>query len=190
MSRRGYSLTEVIVGIAVSSVIMAGVVSLLGTLLLRQREAGDHLINLTAMDRLASQFRRDVHAATQAAPADGAGDLRVELRLDNSHTVRYRQQSKTLVREETFDDKLVRREAFHLPPHQVRVETIGSGATTLVRLELALSPPEYGSQTSPESGSRLPAGAGEPPALRSGGRRAIFEAQLAADRRWTSGGAQ
>jgi prepilin-type N-terminal cleavage/methylation domain-containing protein len=115
--RRGFTLVEVLVVITVSSVIMGIAVTLLYGLLLTQRTARDHLHRCHELDRLAEQFRRDVHLATTHNGADLTAGWQCHLPADR--TVTYRAEPGGLVRVEHQGQVVRQRESFALPPNSV-----------------------------------------------------------------------
>jgi len=123
--RKGFSLVEVMVAMAVGSVLMAIVVGLLYTLMETDRTSREHLRLRIAAARLADQFRRDVHAGVRlsgqgAVAEDGAeAPAAWELELPPDRVVEYRLEEDSLLRTERAGGEVVRREWFKLPPHAV-----------------------------------------------------------------------
>ncbi len=64
MKRRGMTLVEVMVTVALSTFVMGILVAVVSRLLVSNTAAHDHLQNLTTLGRLGEQFRSDAHAAT------------------------------------------------------------------------------------------------------------------------------
>ena len=181
--RRGHSLIELLVVISVGSALLAVSVGLLHTLLQMQQGGRKHLQQRRTLERLADQFREDVHAATQVrATAAGPGQAEGpgwELPRDPEHTVEYRLQEDNLVRTERQKDKVLRRESFALPQGAtVSMETpkmgIAETAPGLVTLRIVpLLPSE-----------RQPAGQPRAPGAASPGRTIRVDAALATDHRF------
>ncbi len=152
--RRGHSLIELMVVIAVSSTLAAVTVGLLHTLFQMQQGGRKHLEVRRTLERLAEQFRDDVHAATQLRPmAAGKGEGGAaegpgwELPREGDHQVEYRLHAYQLLRTERQKDKLLRRESFALPPGTTAA--MGTAETTpglvtlrigrTIRIEAALA---------------------------------------------------
>jgi hypothetical protein len=115
--RRGITIIEVIV-------VMTGVAALLGLsvvllqlLMKLDGEARGQFQGAVALERLAHQFRQDVHGSTAARLEKPAGanteDLRLEPGPDRS--VEYQPRGEAILRIETQKGKVVRRETYSIP---------------------------------------------------------------------------
>lgn len=169
--RKGFSLVEVLVAIAVASLMLATAVGLLYALIEMDRTSREHLRLRTAAARLADRFRRDVHAAVRltgppAAAEDGAeAAVAWELELPPDRAVEYRLEEDSLLRTERAEGEAVKREWFGLPPH----------AAASIRISAGQSPPIVSLRIAPDGQS--PA---EPPAWRP----VRIDAALALDHRF------
>ena len=141
--RKGFSLVEVMVAMAVGSVLMAIVVGLLYTLMETDRTSREHLRLRIAAARLADQFRRDAHAAVGLTgppdvAEDGAEVLPVwELELPPDRVVEYRVEGHSLLRTERAGGEVVKREWFGLPPHAVAsIERSGEQGQPIATLRI------------------------------------------------------
>jgi type II secretory pathway pseudopilin PulG len=115
--RRGFTIIE-------TMVVMTGVATILGIcavtiqLLLRLNSEGQARLNAAgAVERLASQFRADVHACDVAKLATAkAGDAASSLRLDTQRTVivTYEARDGRVNRHESDSGKMIRRESYTL----------------------------------------------------------------------------
>lgn len=116
--RRGFSLVELLVVIAVSSTIVALSVGLLHLLMQMQRDARDQLRGRMTLQRLTDQFRDDAHAAMQLRPVQAANESSGpawELQLGPDHRIEYRVEEATLVRTEHAGGDVLGRESYLLP---------------------------------------------------------------------------
>ena len=158
LQRCAYTLTEVVATMAVASIVLATVTGLLGSLLASERQGRDHLLHLMSLDRLSRQFRDDVHAANEILPADDldAANRSLRLKLHDGRVVAYRPHGASLVREEHRDGDeaaFARREAYRLPPGQVK-STTGTGSTGILLRMAIESIPKESSQTGASSSRR------------------------------------
>jgi prepilin-type N-terminal cleavage/methylation domain-containing protein len=129
--RRGFTLIEIIVAIAVATVVLAAAVALLHALLRADAAHRDAMQRSAAVDRLTQQFRDDVHAAVRVAGA--SPDWQFD--LPGGRSVAYQMTADGIVRIEKAGQAVAGRESFSLPAGAVaRIETAMRGGATLVRL--------------------------------------------------------
>jgi prepilin-type N-terminal cleavage/methylation domain-containing protein len=115
MNRRGFTLVEMVVAIAVSSVLMGAATVMLVAMLKNEGSSRRHLEFCTILNRLDEQFRADVHAAVSSNP-DKSGEVLELVSPGSGNTlVRYRCQPKEITREEIEGEKILRRESYVLP---------------------------------------------------------------------------
>jgi len=136
-SRRGITILEIMV-------VMTGVAAMLAlcavTIQLLMRLNADGHARLSAavsLDRLGRQIRQDAHASDAAHLDQKAAGKPASLRLtlEPKHDVLYEPQRREIVRVETKDGKLSRRESYSLPPgSDSRFEIRDEGARRLVVL--------------------------------------------------------
>jgi hypothetical protein len=117
--RRGFSIIE-------TMVMMTGVATILGIcavtiqLLLRLNSEGQARLNAAgALERLASQFRADVHACEVGKLSTAkAGDAASTLQLDTQRTVivTYEARDGRVNRQESDSGQTIRRESYTLGP--------------------------------------------------------------------------
>ncbi len=113
--RRGFSLIEMLAVLAVGSVLMAVAAGLLHTLMAIQQSGYHQFKDRRALDRLARQFREDVHAATAIEPqADGKNSPGWKLPLGTNLSVEYRVAPDGVHRIELEAKRTVRRELYEL----------------------------------------------------------------------------
>jgi prepilin-type N-terminal cleavage/methylation domain-containing protein len=172
--RRGFSLIEMLTVIAVSAVLFAVAVGLLNAVFQSQRAGRDRLRERMAMDRLARQFREDVHAAAELVNvevlAGGKSDRRKlpgwRLRQTAGPAIEYWVSDDALFRAERDGDKTLAREEFALP----------AGAKVEIRLQGPEKPGLARLQISPNS---EPSSGVMPPVL-------VVEGALGLDRRFAA----
>jgi hypothetical protein len=116
-TRRAYALIEVVLAISSIAIVLGLCTGLLHVLLRLDRTARDHLVETATIDRLARQFRQDVHAAREArAGADEAGRAaNLDLTLAPDHTIVYDARERLLARTEHHGATVARRETYALP---------------------------------------------------------------------------
>jgi hypothetical protein len=145
VNRRGISLIEVVAAASMGSLIVGLAVSALVLAIKNSDAAHDDLAARSELNRLARQFRRDVHSSRQAL-FEPATDL-VTL-SDGTRRIRYHQVGNSIERSEevvasgALDSKQPpKRDAFRLPPdYGSAIEVVPAGASSLLRLRLAPAP--------------------------------------------------
>ena len=115
MLRRGVSLIEMLVVIAVSTVLLGVAVSVLNLLMRAERSGREHVNRTATVARLADQFRSDVRAALRPIAADGTAKNQWQFVLTTDRAVTYRALPKEIERREQIGGKLVRQESYVLP---------------------------------------------------------------------------
>ena len=133
--RHGYTLIEMMVVLAVGSVLSGVAVALIVALLRSESGARDHIHQSAVQSRLADQFRRDVHAA-DAIDADDSG-LVWTFTLGRGRTVTYRIEANRLERSETAEKDTQRQETYALPPdHTARLDMPEPADSPIVGLSI------------------------------------------------------
>jgi prepilin-type N-terminal cleavage/methylation domain-containing protein len=161
--RRGFSLIELLVVVAVGSVLTGTGIAVVYALLSAEQAGRELLRTRAALDRLADQFRRDAHAATaltRPAPEED-DDLRPawQLRLDANLVVEYRQGRDELLRVEKRDGHIQRRESFALPSGTTAsVESVAETRPAIILLRIG--PREEGTDRSEGRMMRIEAAMG------------------------------
>ncbi len=117
--RRGTTLIELLVAIAVGGAILATTVTLMARISTANSLATDHLHTVQALGDLGRQFRFDVHAATTIA-IDPAEPARLALTLDDGSQVRYEGASNGIARVQSTGDGPARRDLFALSGFKLR----------------------------------------------------------------------
>ena len=113
-SRRGYSLIEMLVVIAVMSVMVTLGTLTIALLMRSERTGGDSLVAAQAGHRLARQFRQDVHSADDATlDTTTPGHPLLKLHAGGRVTVTWSRVQQGLRR--TADDSPVRIETYRVP---------------------------------------------------------------------------
>jgi prepilin-type N-terminal cleavage/methylation domain-containing protein len=114
--RRGYSLLEVLVVIALLGVLISATGVCLHGVYRVYLQTRDAVAHASAVDRLVLQFRADAHAAVKASVQQGEGDSPpgiVFVDLDGRET-EYRQRELYVVRTVTRDGEVVHQDGFRL----------------------------------------------------------------------------
>ena len=117
MSRRGYSLTELLVVMSMTSVVFTVGVGMVHRVLHQQKFAGrDNAMHRVA-ERLATKLREDVHRATAAEliESDDQGERSLELNLPGQRIVTYTVRDNLLERVSTGVNVASHRDAFQFP---------------------------------------------------------------------------
>ena len=123
--RRAVTLLEMLVVIAVSTVLLGVAVSVLHLLMRAESGGRRHVVQTTAVAQLADQFRSDVRAALRPIAAEGAPKNQWQFALSSQRTVTYRALPNEIERREQSADKLERRESYTLPPECSVEITVG-----------------------------------------------------------------
>lgn len=114
--RRGYSLIELLMVMAIGAALMGTTMATLFTLLRSEQAARGRLRQAMTLDRLAEQFRRDAHEADRVvASAQGTAPGAWEFRHGGGRTVEYRAGTEALLRLERVEGKIASREEYVLP---------------------------------------------------------------------------
>ena len=114
-TRRGVSLAELLVVISSATVILTMSATLIHRIMHTQSRAYAFFCVERSALRLTTQFRRDVHSATDAS-IDGAGDEGVlTLQLTGDQTVEYRRAEGNVARVLSSGGDVVAREEFPFP---------------------------------------------------------------------------
>jgi prepilin-type N-terminal cleavage/methylation domain-containing protein len=155
--RRGFTLIEMLVVIAVSGALMAVAVGLLHTMIRLEHGSREELRERTAMMRLADQFRRDVHAATQFTPPGeghpggqrgeqpnqqeqaGGASRTWQLSLGPDRVVEYQAEPGAIARTERASGDVLSRESYAIAPATaVSIGLAGEEAPGIVTLRIEL----------------------------------------------------
>ncbi len=138
LKRRGVSLVEAITTMAVGAILLGVAVSLMHTLLRTADATRNRVHWCGSVDRLADQFRRDVHAAVSEGTPESAG---YRLDLSNGTTVVYQFQPGDVARTESQGESVTRRESFTLPPRSlVSIEVDRDSSPGLISLVIGPDP--------------------------------------------------
>lgn len=117
MSKRGYSLIELLVVMSMTSVIFTIGVGLVHRVMHEQRFADrDNAMHRVA-ERLSTKLREDVHRATRAELIESGdqGEQRLELSQPGQRIVTYAARDNVLKRESTGDSGPTHRDDFQFP---------------------------------------------------------------------------
>ncbi len=129
--RRAFTLVEMIVAISVGATLMGIAMSLLLVMFRTEQNGRSQLAQAESLERLANQFRQDVHAAIGRTVPSGKDlhDWRFDLTANRS--VQYRVAENAISREQRSGAKQVRRESFRLP----------QDSTVAIAVDRAANPP-------------------------------------------------
>lgn len=117
MSRRGYSLTELLVVMSMSSVVFTVGVGLVHRVLHEQKFANRDNVMHRVAERLSSKLREDVHLATNAdlIQSGDQGGQRLELNQPGQRTVTYTVRDNVLERASNGDSGPTHRDGYQFP---------------------------------------------------------------------------
>jgi prepilin-type N-terminal cleavage/methylation domain-containing protein len=119
--RRAFTLVEVCIAMSISAIILYGLGGLFSLFGRIDRANHEQARIANELNRLAEQFRDDVHAAESAdemrnEPNESNGAV-LRLRMAGNNRIVYDQPAEhELLRTEYKDEKVIRREAFDLGP--------------------------------------------------------------------------
>jgi prepilin-type N-terminal cleavage/methylation domain-containing protein len=122
--RRAFGLIEMLVAISIGSVLMGIAISLLIVLLGAEQSGRSHAERSESLQRLADQFRRDVHAAVGEVTAGGEDPTGCRLTLADGGSVRYAIGAGGISREERKGSTVVRGESYALPKDSTATFTV------------------------------------------------------------------
>jgi len=143
--RRAFTLIEMIVAISVSAALMGIAISLLLVLFRAEQNGRTHIGQAETLQRLADQFRRDVHAAAHVT-VDGKDPQRWQFDLPGDRIVRYTTDAGGISREEQMLSENVRMEPYLLP----------KDSTVAIEVDWAASPPVVSLMIKPSDASLRP----------------------------------
>lgn len=144
--RRGFSLIELIVVIASTTIIMTIGIGTLHTLMRTERQGAKTLVYSVGLTRLAEQLRDDVHAASAAEPSRDGTELR--LAMPQERLVSYKQIGEKVERIEGTAQQPQRTEAFQLLKGTVlKFSASTREGATWISLELTRDAPEKQSES-------------------------------------------
>jgi prepilin-type N-terminal cleavage/methylation domain-containing protein len=113
--RRGFSLIEMLVVITIGAT-LSGIAVLMLHALLRSHNTGrEHLEYARTINRLAEQFRADVHAMQQAMPAGDEMVFELSPLPANDTIIRYKCLERRIDRSELQGGQIVSQDSFMLP---------------------------------------------------------------------------
>jgi type II secretory pathway pseudopilin PulG len=107
-------LVEMIVAMAVATMLLGMAVGLLGTLLRLEDATRARARATEVLAELARQFRSDAHAAVAAV--SGRDGTAVALKLPGEHNIRYDVAAGEVIRREEGGPAAAREDSFRLPP--------------------------------------------------------------------------
>jgi prepilin-type N-terminal cleavage/methylation domain-containing protein len=161
--RRGFTLIEMLVAITVGTTLAGIAVFLLYALMKSHNTGREHLEYCRTVNRLAEQFRDDVHSMRKTSP--DATETLCDLLPNTADDTRVRYQclEGRIDRSELQGEKIVRRESYMLPQDlESSIKTQAQqGATVVV---IVISPKgKMGTDASPTRQSGPPTATGSEP---------------------------
>jgi prepilin-type N-terminal cleavage/methylation domain-containing protein len=143
--RRGFTLVELLIVIAVASVVIALVGVCLSEMYRSERGIRRVLTQQAGMQRLALQFRTDAHeakTATVTVPNNGTEADGLQLTTGDGRTIAYRADAQAVERTVRKGDQIVHRDAFDLVgTRTVWQLTLDSGQTVATVIVIHLPRP-------------------------------------------------
>ena len=115
MHRRAFTLIEMVIAITVAAALTGIAVSLLIVLLRAEQSGRSHFQRNASIQRLADQWRRDLHAAVGEVAVNHEDRPGCRLTLAGDRIVRYTIGDDGISREEHAGPKTSRRESYALP---------------------------------------------------------------------------
>ncbi len=113
-ARRGVFLIEMMITIAVGSVVLGLGMGMLHLMLQTDKTLADSLWRGQTVSQLSQVFRGDVHAAREVK-TEADQETALTLALGKNHRVRYSLEKSLILRTETQADKTLRTERFRFP---------------------------------------------------------------------------
>ena len=117
MSRRGFTLAELLVVMGMTSVVLTVGVGMLHRVMQEQKLADRENVMHRVAERLSTKLREDVHVATHAKliPSDDQSEQRLELNQPGQRLVTYAVRGNVLERAATRENGLTHRDGFPFP---------------------------------------------------------------------------
>lgn len=128
--RRAYTLVEMVLVIALMALVFSAAAVFLHSVLRSTRAAQSHRGAISSIQRLATQFRDDIHAADSATPADG----KLSIHQPQGETIVYAATDAAIERTVEVDGKVTHRDAFDLFPSATAKFETGQSSGGLVSL--------------------------------------------------------
>lgn len=127
--RAGLTLLQMLVVMALTSVITTAAISVVITMLRLEGRTMQVWMTQRTLLQLGEDFRKDAHAAKTAeiTTQNEAATLIFRSGAETSRSVTYLATASQVIRRETDGDKLLRTETYRLPESEVRFSGIGAG---------------------------------------------------------------
>ena len=134
----GYTLVEMMVVVAITSLVLSSVAVALHSLYRVDRRMRSHMVNTTTLTRLSLQLRRDAHRAVSVEKIDGEnGVSKLMLALTDGNVVQYEAGPGRLLRIARSGEDVRHREVYRLPKKAgVRWKTEAERIPAFVSLEI------------------------------------------------------
>jgi prepilin-type N-terminal cleavage/methylation domain-containing protein len=132
MSRRGYTLVEMLTAMTVGAVMLGIALSMLLVLVRAEQGGRDRVYQARVMSRLAEQFRSDANAAVRPISAKAGQKTEWQVALMGDQVVTYRALPGRIDREQRTGGKLVRQESYVLPAGRAAKIVVNNDSTPAV----------------------------------------------------------
>jgi prepilin-type N-terminal cleavage/methylation domain-containing protein len=144
--RRAFTLIEMIIAISVAAT-LTGIALCVLLLMFRTEQRGrTQLAQAESLERLADQFRQDVHSALGETVANGKEMRHWQFDLAAKRSVQYEIADDVVSRQERSDSNAVQRESFRLP----------KDSTVTITVDRATNPPIVSLTIEPNEASLRP----------------------------------
>jgi len=133
--RRGFTLIEMLVAITVGTTLAGIAVFLLYALMKSHNTGREHLEYCRTVNRLAEQFRDDVHSMRKTSPDATGTSFDLLPNTDDDTQVRYQCLDGRIDRSELQGEKIVRRESYMLPQGMmaaIKTEALGEATVAVI----------------------------------------------------------
>ena len=141
MSRRAFTLAEMLVALTAGSVMLGIGIGIVHLLMQTERNGRDRMHRSFVSTALAEQFRADAAAALRVISDKDKQPTQCRFAMDAHRTVIYSATTEAIQRVERTADKLVRQETYPLPANSSGVFRIDANAKpALATLVIAANP--------------------------------------------------
>jgi prepilin-type N-terminal cleavage/methylation domain-containing protein len=137
--RRAYTLIEMIVAISVAATLTGIAMCLLLVMFRSEQNGRTQLAQAESLERLADQFRQDVHAAVAQPVVSRNNQHEWQFDLGENRIAQYQIAADVISRQQRVGSKDVQRESFRLPKDS-SVAIAVDRATSLAVVSLTIEP--------------------------------------------------
>ena len=149
--KRGFTLIEMVVAISICATLAGIAVLLLHALVKSHKTGREHLEYCHTINRLAEQFRADVHAMQKTASDNNETVFDLQSESADDTKIRFQCFKDRIDRTELQGEKVVRQESYMLPPDmEASIKTQSFSDATIARIIIS---PKDKMETGVSSGS-------------------------------------